>query len=50
MTVNELIDFLQAYDDETEVKICDSRYPVFAPTGIFCFGYDKNGAIVIIGE
>ena len=51
MTVQELIDLLQAYDGAAEVKICDSRLPVFlAPTGIFDFSYDEDGAIVMIGE
>ena len=50
MTVKELIDLLQAYDGNAEVKICDSRFPVFAPTGIFDFSYDEDGAIVMIGE
>ncbi len=50
MTVQELIDLLKAYDGDTEVKICDSRFPVFAPTGIFNFSYDEDGAIVIEGE
>ena len=49
-TVQELIDLLKAYDGDTEVKICDSRVPVFAPTGIFDFSYDEDGAIVMIGE
>lgn len=50
MTVQELIDLLKAYDGDAEAKICDSRFPVCAPAGIFAFDYSEEGVIVIIGE
>ena len=50
MTVKELINFLQAYDDATEVKICDTRFPVYNPVEILDFDYVEDGEIVIEGE
>lgn len=50
MTVKELIDFLKAYDDATEVKICDTRFPVYDPVEILDFDCGEDGAIVIEGE
>lgn len=50
MTVQELINLLQAYDGDAEAKICDSRFPVCSPAGIFAFDYSEDGVIVIIGE
>ena len=51
MTVQELIDLLKVYDGDTEVKVCDSRFPFLTPpAGIFNFSYDEDGAIVIEGE
>lgn len=49
MTVKELINFLQAYDDATEVKICDSRFP-YDPIEIYDFADGEDGALIIEGE
>ena len=50
MTVKKLIEFLKAYDDATEVKICDMRFPVYDPVEILDFDCAEDGAIVIEGE
>ena len=52
MTVKELVEILQKYDDETEVKICDSRLPFFDPIEIFDFDFDylEDGVITIVGD
>ena len=49
MTVQELIDLLKAYDDATEVKICDTRFPVYDPVEILDFDCGEDGAILIVG-
>lgn len=33
-----------------EVKICDTRFPVYDPVEILDFDYVEDGAIVIEGE
>lgn len=43
MKVKELIELLQKYDDETEVKICDSRLPVYDPIEIYDFTDEEDG-------
>ena len=50
MKVKELIEVLQKYDDESEVKICDSRLPVYDPIEIYDFAYDKDGVLIIEGD
>ena len=50
MKAKELIELLQKYDDETEVKICDSRLPVYDPIEICDFADDEDGALIIEGE
>lgn len=50
MKIKELIELLQKYDDETEVKICDSRLPVYDPIEIDGCVYDENGVLIIEGE
>lgn len=49
MKVKELIELLQKYDDETEVKICDSRPPVYDPIEISDF-VNEDGVLIIEGE
>lgn len=50
MKAKELIELLQKYDDETEVKICDSRLPVYDLIEICDFADDEDGALIIEGE
>ena len=50
MKVKELIELLHKYDDETEVKICDSRPPVYEPIEISDFADDEDGVLIIEGE
>ena len=50
MTVNELIELLQKYDGETEVKICDSRLPVYDLIEIYDFVNEEDGVLIIEGE
>ena len=50
MKVKELIELLHKYDDETEVKICDSRPPVYEPIEISNFVDDEDGVLIIEGE
>ena len=50
MKVKELIEVLQKYDDESEVKICDSRPPVYDPIEIYGCVYDNDGVLIIEGE
>lgn len=50
MKVKELIEVLQKYDDETEVKICDSRLPVYDPIEISDFSDGEDGFLIIEGE
>lgn len=50
MTVKELIELLQKYDGETEVKMCDSRLPVYDPIEIYDFVYEEDGVLIIEGE
>ena len=50
MTIKELVEILQKYDDATEVKICDTRFPVYDPVEILDFDYVEDGSIVIEGE
>lgn len=50
MTVKELIELLQNYDDETEVKICDARLPVYEPIDIYDFVGEEDGVLIIEGE
>ena len=50
MTVKELIELLQKYDDETEVKICDSRLPTYDPIEIYDIADEEDGVLIIEGE
>lgn len=50
MTVKELIELLQKYDDEMEVEICDSRLPVYDPIEIYDFADEEDGVLIIEGE
>ena len=50
MKVKELIELLQKYDDEAEVKLCDSRLPVYDPIEIYGCVYDKDGVLIIEGD
>lgn len=50
MKAKELIELLQKYDDETEVKICDSRPPVYEPIEISDFADEEDGVLIIEGE
>ena len=50
MKAKELIELLQKYDDETEVKICDSRLPVYEPIEISDFADEEDGVLIIEGE
>ena len=50
MKIKELIEILKKYDDESEVKICDSRLPVYDPIEIYGFVYNKDGVLIIEGE
>lgn len=50
MIVKELIELLQKYDDESEVKICDTRLPVYDPIEIYGSVYSKDGVLIIEGE
>ena len=50
MTVKELIELLQKYDEETEVKICDVRLPVYEPIKIYDFADEEDGVLIIEGE
>lgn len=50
MKIKELIEILQKYDGETEVKICDSRLPVYEPIEISDFEVDEDGVLIIEGD
>lgn len=50
MKAKELIELLQKYDDETEVKISDSRLPVYDPIEINDLAYEEDGVLIIEGE
>ena len=50
MTVKELIELLQKYDEETEVKICDVRLSVYEPIKIYDFADEEDGVLIIEGE
>ena len=50
MTVKELIELLKKYDEETEVKICDSRLPVYDSVEICDFANEEDGVLIIEGE
>lgn len=49
MTIKELIELLQNYDEEREVKICDSRLPVYDPIEIYDFVDEEDGVLIIEG-
>lgn len=50
MKAKELIELLQKYDGETEVKICDSRLPVYDPIEICDLAYEDDRVLIIEGE
>lgn len=50
MKAKELIELLQKYDDETEVKICDSRLSVYDPIEISDFADEEDGVLIIEGD
>lgn len=50
MKAKELIKLLQKYDGETEVKICDSRLPVYDPIEICDLAYEDDRVLIIEGE
>ena len=50
MKVKELIELLQKYDAEAEVKLCDSRLPVYDPIEIYGCVYTKDGVLIIEGD
>lgn len=50
MKIKELIEILQKYDDESEVKICDSRLPVYDPIEICDLAYEDDGVLIIEGD
>lgn len=50
MIVKELVELLQKYDDETGVKICDSRLPVYDPIEICDLAYEDDRVLIIEGE
>lgn len=50
MKVKELIELLQKYDDEAEVKVFDGRLPGYDPVEIYILAYEEDGVLIIEGE